>query len=177
MAEWQVRCQSCLIMTRVPSRGVTIPALDPDPEPDLGPFWDSDSNSGSRLWKIWIHIRSGSTSGFGSGSTRRVRQLTNFWEISDILRKISLIGPNFSFEVDPDPELDPDLGMDSDLPWIRIQVILILALLEEIPAPDPDPQKSGIITPLVPSHFVRVTGQELFNCTLYSTYSRCAESE
>ena len=45
------------------TRGVMIPALDPAPESDLWPFWDSDSNSGSRLVKIRIHIGSGSTSG------------------------------------------------------------------------------------------------------------------
>ena len=31
---------------------------------------------------------------------------------------------------------------------IRIRVIPIPALLDVIPAPDPDPQKSGIVTPL-----------------------------
>ena len=62
-------------------------------------------------------------------------------EIIVISRKISLIGPNFSLEADSDPELDPDLGMDLYPTWIRIQAILIPALLEVIPAPDPDPQK------------------------------------
>ena len=47
-------------------RGVTIPALDPAPESDLWPFWDS--NSGSRLLKIRIHLGFGSTSGSGSDS-------------------------------------------------------------------------------------------------------------
>ena len=60
-----------------------------------------------------------------------------------------LFGTNFSFEVDPDPELDPELDVDSDPPWIWIWAIPILALLEVIPAPDADPQKSGIITPLM----------------------------
>ena len=50
----------------VKSRGVTILALDPGPESDLWPFWDSDSNSGSRLAEIRIHTGSGSTSGSGS---------------------------------------------------------------------------------------------------------------
>ena len=54
---------------------------------------------------------------------------------------MSLIGRNFSFEADPDPELDPDLGMVLDPSWIQIQAIPIPALLEVIPAPDPDPQK------------------------------------
>ena len=38
--------------------------------------------------------------------------------------------------VDPIPE------------WIRIRVISIPAPLDEISAPDPDPHKSGIVTPL-----------------------------
>ena len=36
--------------------------------------------------------------------------------------------------------------------WIRIQVIPIPALLDAIPAPHPDPQKSGIVTPLRRAH-------------------------
>ena len=32
--------------------------------------------------------------------------------------------------------------------WIRIHAIPIPALLDAIPAPDLDPQKSGIVTPL-----------------------------
>ena len=51
-------------------------------------------------------------------------------------------------EVDPDPEMDPDPVVDSDPAWIRIHVIPIPALLNVIPAPDLDPQKSGIVTPL-----------------------------
>ena len=47
----------------VPRRGVMIPALDPAPESDSWPFWDSDSNSGSRIVEIRIHFGSGSTSG------------------------------------------------------------------------------------------------------------------
>ena len=39
--------------------------------------------------------------------------------------------------------------MDPIPAWIRIRVIPIPALLDVIPAPDPDPQKSGIVTPLV----------------------------
>ena len=45
--------------------------------------------------------------------------------------------------------MDPDLGVDPDPPWIRIHMIPIPALLDVIPAPDPDPQKSGVVTPLV----------------------------
>ena len=44
--------------------------------------------------------------------------------------------------------MDPDLGVDPDPPWIRIHMIPIPALLDVIPAPDPDPQKSGVVTPL-----------------------------
>ena len=51
-------------------------------------------------------------------------------------------------EVDPDPEMDPDPVVDSDPAWIRIHAIPIPALLNAILAPDLDPQKSGIITPL-----------------------------
>ena len=51
-------------------------------------------------------------------------------------------------EVDPDPEMDLDPVVDSDPAWIRIHVIPIPALLDAIPAPDLDPQKSGIVTPL-----------------------------
>ena len=36
---------------------------------------------------------------------------------------------------------------------IRIRVIPIPALLDVIPAPDPDPQKSGIVTPLASSNY------------------------
>ena len=43
--------------------------------------------------------------------------------------------------------------MDPIPAWIRIRVIPIPALLDVIPAPDPDPQKSGIVTPLVWSIF------------------------
>ena len=50
----------------------------------------------------------------------------------------------------PDSEMDSDPGVDSDPTWIRIHAIPILALLDVIPVPDLDPQKSGIITPLVP---------------------------
>ena len=52
-------------------------------------------------------------------------------------------------EVDPDPEMDPDPGVDLVPAWIRIHAIPIPAFLDAIPAPDLDPQKSGIITPLV----------------------------
>ena len=52
------------------------------------------------------------------------------------------------FEVDPDPEMDPDPDEDSDPAWIQIHAIPILALLNAIPAPDLDPQKSWIVTPL-----------------------------
>ena len=45
--------------------------------------------------------------------------------------------------------MDPDLGVDPDPPWIRIHMIPIPALLDVIPAPDPDPQKSGVVTPLI----------------------------
>ena len=45
--------------------------------------------------------------------------------------------------------MDPDLGVDPDSRWIRIHVILIPALLDVIPDPDPDPAKNGIGTLLV----------------------------
>ena len=51
-------------------------------------------------------------------------------------------------KLDPDSEMDSDSGMDSDPAWIRIHAIPIPALLDAIPAPDLDPQKSRIITPL-----------------------------
>ena len=52
--------------------------------------------------------------------------------------------------------MDPDLGVDPDPPWIRIHMIPIPALLDVIPAPDPDPQKSGVVTPLIPTDYFRV---------------------
>ena len=54
--------------------------------------------------------------------------------------------------------MDPDLGVDPDPPWIRIHMIPILALLNVIPAPDPDPQKSGVVTPLVGGRQFCITG-------------------
>ena len=59
-------------------------------------------------------------------------------------------------EVDPDPEIDPDPVVDSDPAWIRIHAIPIPALLNAIPAPDLDPQKSGIVTPLVHNEVLSV---------------------
>ena len=56
-------------------------------------------------------------------------------------------------KLDPDSEMDLDPGVDLDPAWIRIPAIPIPALLDVIPAPDLDPQKSGIITPLVFSPF------------------------
>ena len=55
----------------------------------------------------------------------------------------------------PDSEMDSDPGMDSDPAWIRIHAIPIPALLNVIPAPDLDPQKSGIITPLLGNVYLR----------------------
>ena len=52
-------------------------------------------------------------------------------------------------DVDPYPDMDLDPIVDLDPTWIRIHAIPIPALLGAIPAPDLDPQKSGIITPLV----------------------------
>ena len=56
---------------------------------------------------------------------------------------------NFMFQVDPDAEMDLDPGVDSDLTCIPINAIPIPALLGAIPAVDLDPQKSGIVTPLM----------------------------
>ena len=56
---WMSSLRECVV-------GVTIPVLDSAPELDLWPFWDSHSNSGSRLAEIMIHFGFGSTSGSGS---------------------------------------------------------------------------------------------------------------
>ena len=48
--------------------------------------------------------------------------------------------------------MDPDLHVDPDPRWIRIHVIPILALVDVIPDPDPDPAKNGIVTPLIINH-------------------------
>ena len=52
-------------------------------------------------------------------------------------------------KLDPDSEMDSDPDVDSDPAWIQIHAIPIPAHFDVIPAPDLDPQKSGIITPLV----------------------------
>ena len=60
--------------------------------------------------------------------------------------------------------------------WIRIQVIPIPALLDAIPAPHPDPQKSGIVTPLRRAHLrtfpSRVSFVLVGRCACAHTHAR-----
>ena len=63
-------------------------------------------------------------------------------------------------EVDPDPEMALNPVVDSDPAWIRIYLIPIPALLNAIPAPDLDPQKSGIVTPLVAATYLNVAHRD-----------------
>ena len=66
----------------------------------------------------------------------------------------------------PDPKMDSDPGADSDPAWIRIHAIPIPALFDVIPAPDLDPQRNGIVTPLLGTS-VTVSGVSLYP-TLFS---------
>ena len=49
------------------------------------------------------------------------------------------------------PKKEPIPSVDPIPAWIRIQVIPTPALMDMVPAPDLDPLKSGIVTPLEPT--------------------------